>query len=160
MFKLFKKKNKSNLVDILDEYIQKKEKDKNNTYVFVKFAKKDKSITYLVCKLEGNTIKINNVYYYVDNNMLFTWDYIVDNKNKYKITQVDVYEDLTLGYNPYLNQALEKFNEKIQKFIYLQLLAGIMETKLKKGTLSKKMIILILVGIAAVFIFFKLIVKQ
>jgi hypothetical protein len=99
MFKLFKKKNKSNLVDILDEYIQKKEKDKNNTYVFVKFAKKDKSINYLVCKLEGNTIKINNVYYYVDNNMLFTWDYIVDNKNKHKITQVDVYEDLTVGYN-------------------------------------------------------------
>lgn len=156
MFKLFKKKRLvSSLSDKLNEYFITTSKTPNKTYVFVKFAHKDKKISYHICELKGDIVEINGSAYYVSTDSLFTFDFYLG-KEKVKVTTVDIYEGITAGYTPFEDRLTDIYNEKVQKAIYLYLMSGIMETKLKQKTKMKTIIITVMLGIAGIFILFKM----
>lgn len=156
-FNIFKRKAKSvsDLSIKLNEYADLSQKNPLKTYVLIKFAHKDKKVSYHICELKSDIVELNGCAYYVSSDYLYHFDFNVD-KVKHKITMVDVYEGITTGYNPYEERLTEIYNEKVQKAIYLYLMTGIMETKLKQKTKMKTIIITALLGIAAVFIIFKM----
>lgn len=157
MIKLFNKKNKANssLLDKVNEYIDKTSKYKDKTFLFVKFAHKDKRLSYHICELLGDIVVINECSYYISSDNLYTFEYVL-NKDKHKITTCDIYEGITTGYNPFEERLSNIYNEKVQKAIYLYLITGIMETKAKHKTNIKTIIIAGLLGLGALFVIFKM----
>ncbi len=156
MFKLFKnKKLVSSLSEKLNEFFVITNKNPNKTYIFVKFSHKDKKISYHICELKGDIVEINGSAYYVSTDSLFTFDFYLG-KEKVKVTTTDVYEGITTGYTPFEDRLADIYNEKVQKAIYLYLMTGIMETKLKQKTKMKTIIIAGLLGIGALFVLFKM----
>ena len=157
MIKLFNKKVKtsSSLLDKVNEYIDKTSKSKDKTFIFVKFAHKDKRLSYHICELLGDVVDINGCSYYISSDNLYTFEYTL-NKEHHKITTVDIYEGITTGYNPFEERLSNIYNEKVQKAIYLYLITGIMETKAKHKANMKTIIIAGLLGLGALFVVFKL----
>lgn len=153
----FFRRNKtiSYLSATIDEYILKMAKDQQKTYIFVKFSHKDKRITYHICELKGDVVEIKGCAYYLSNDNLYNFDH-TSNKVNYKITTADVYEGITTGYNPLEQRLTEIYNETVQKALYLYLMTGIMENKLKSQTKMKTIIIAGLIGIGAIFVIFKM----
>lgn len=159
MFKFFKKKKEkiTNMSTALNSHVDTIKSDTSNTFVFVKFIHRDKKITFHSCKLNGQVIEIGDVAYYIGEDSISFFNY-ESNNEKYQIAMVDIYEGITAGYNPYEDRLLEIYNEKLQKAIYLHLKTGIMEHKLQSKMTMRNIIILGLMGIAAVVIIFKMMV--
>ncbi len=154
MFK-FKKKTISDLSLKLNEFVSLSQKNPAKTYIFVKFAHKDKKITYHICELKGDIIELNGLAYYISAEALYSFELNI-NKIKHKIVTTDVYEGITTNFNPLENRLTQIYNETVQKAIYLYIQSGIMESKLKQKMNMRTMIIAALIGIAAIFIFIKM----
>lgn len=156
MFNLFKKKRLvSSLSDKLNEYVSIINKNPSKTFIFVKFAHKDKKISYYISELKGDVVNVNGCAYYISTDYLYSFDFYLG-KDKYKITTADIYEGITTGYTPFEDRLTDIYNEKVQKAIYLYLMSDIMETKLKQKTKMKTIIIAGLLGVGAIFVLVKM----
>ncbi|MCM8786856.1 MAG: hypothetical protein NC935_02250 [Candidatus Omnitrophica bacterium] len=157
MFNFFRRKGKltSSLLKVIEDYLKLKEKDASHTYVIVKYSKKDRNVSFLVGKLEGEIVNINDIAYYVPEKSIYYFDFYLD-KKKFSIPLVDVYEGITTSYNPYNDISSEIFSERVQKAIYLYLKTGIMEQKIKQSLSMKKILVGSLIGFVAIYLILKL----
>lgn len=158
MFSFRKNKVISNVSEALENHIKLMNSYPKFTWVLVKYMHQDKRVSWHSCKLEGNIVEINGIAYFVGENLIYYFNYKRD-KEKYMVSMVDIYEGITAGYNPFEDRLARVYNEKLQKAIYLHLKTGIMEQRLKSKMTMRNIIIITMLGVAAIFIFIKMFLR-
>jgi hypothetical protein len=152
MIKLFSKKI-SNIDKVLNELIKKYNSPEVSCLVL--FHRKDKKIIPLCKTIKDETIKINEIYYYTDSKRIFETQVTKGNKC-YNIPVVTIYEGVTVSFTPYEEINSREFSEVFQDMISLNIERGILENKRRKQVNMRKMIAIVLITIAGIFIGYKM----
>ncbi|MFW6173055.1 MAG: hypothetical protein ACOC5T_04860 [Elusimicrobiota bacterium] len=150
---LFRKKN-SGLTDAERQWIIKSQNPRK-TYIIAVIHKKNKKLYETVVELEGEIITIQGTPHYAGNDSIF-FKRIKVKKNKYDVPKIDVYEGMALAVHPSQTTADPMFSKRVVDMIGLHIEQGVLESRRKKKLDLKKIIMAVLIGIAAIFIFTKM----
>lgn len=153
MFNFFKKKQKP-MDEIIKSYLQKSE-DARKTYIVAVVHKKNKQLYNIVTELNSEIVTIDETPYYAGTDAIFYRNETI-NKKSFDIPFVDVYEGCCLSVHPSKSSEDVRFSKRVVDMISLKLEQGILENKRKIKMDMKKILLFALIGIAAVYIVFKM----
>ena len=152
-----KKQKTKDMDSVIKEVANKRESEPKKTFVLVCFHKKDKKMVFTSAELKGDVIKLGNTYYYVDSKRVYETETHKDGQ-KYSIPYVDIWEGITVAFTPYENIDKRPFSDTFQDVIALNIEKGILENKRKQKVNLQKGLTAALIGVAAVYILYKMLV--
>lgn len=153
MFNIFKKKQKS-VDEIIKTYLQKSI-DPRKTFVVAVVHKKNKQLYNIVTEIDNEIVSIDKTPYYAGTDSIFYRNETI-NKKSFDIPFVDVYEGCCLCVHPSKTSEDIKFSKRVVDMISLKLEQGILENRRKHQVDMRKIILFSLIGLAAVYIIFKM----
>lgn len=148
--------NKRKGIDDIVKIWLSKSKNPKKTYVVAVIHKKNKRLFQTVVELSNEIINISGTPYYAGNDAIFFKSEKIG-KKKIDIPMVDVYEGVGLAVHPSKDLLKDlRFSKRVIDMISLYIEQGYLENKRKKKMDMRKIIMAVLIGLAAIFIIFKM----
>lgn len=153
---LFRKKKYSNEISPAEkEWIKKSFSNERKSYVIAVIHKKNKKLKETIVELDNEIVIIDKTPHYAGDDSIFFKSVKLKN-NKYDIPKVDVYEGSVIAVHPCKDIYDIKFSKRVVDMIGLKIEQGVLESKRRKKMDMRKIIMAVLIGIAAIIIFSKM----